>query len=172
MAEFADRMKSFTGHLRDSIHMRGEALSQVQAATGELLDGARTFLENVAGQHRARAEELHATLTTHRKECQQTVAEMRHSHQDSLRKMRDDLNHTLSETRKTRQDTVNQLRESFQHARNELASDLREASSAWRQFTAGRDEHVASSVSEHPEHAHDKPAHAVKHRSRVHHKKR
>jgi DNA anti-recombination protein RmuC len=136
MAEFADRMKSFTDHLRGSKQMRGEALSQVLAATEHLLDDARTFLGHVADEHQARAEELHANLTSHRTECRRKVAEMRQSHQDSLRKMRDDLHHTLSETRKARQDAVHEMTETFQHARFELASDLREASNAWREFAS------------------------------------
>jgi len=136
MAEFADRMKSFTDHLRDSIQMRGEAISQVQATTKHLLDDARTFLGEITDDHRARAVDLRATLASHRTECRQNVAEMRHTHQDSLKKMRGDLHELLSETRKTRQDAVHQMSQEFQETRQDLASDLREASNAWREFTA------------------------------------
>lgn len=38
MAEFADRMKSFTDHLRSSITMRNEALAQVRSETEDLRD--------------------------------------------------------------------------------------------------------------------------------------
>jgi len=149
MAEFADRMKSFTDQLRDSIQVRGEALSQVHTVTGELLEGARTFLGNVADEHRARAEELHATLATHRKDCQQKVAEMRESHQESLQKMRGDLHHLLSETRKTREDAVHQMSQTFQLARQELAQDLREASNAWHEFAADRATRPAATARKH-----------------------
>jgi DNA-binding ferritin-like protein len=138
MAEFADRMKSFTDQLRGSIQMRGEALAEVHAATEGLLDGARTFLGHVADEHRKRADELHATLTSHRTECCQKVAEMRHSHQDSLRKMRGDLHQMLSETRKAREDAVHQMSQTFRDARLDLAKDLRGASDAWREFAASR----------------------------------
>ncbi len=138
MAEFADRMKSFTDHLRGSIQMREDALSQVHDATEELLDGARTFLGQVADEHHARAEELHATLASHRTECCRKVAEMRHSHQDSLKKMRADLHHTLSEARQARQDETNAMFHTFQHARQELSQDLQAASHAWREFAASR----------------------------------
>jgi len=137
MAGFADRMKSFTDHLRASIESREDALSEVHAATEQLLDNARTFLGNVAEEHQTRAEELRATLASHRTECRQKVADMRQTHQDSLRKMRDDLHHTLSETRKARQDAVQGMTETFQQARFDLADDLRQASNAWRSFASG-----------------------------------
>jgi ElaB/YqjD/DUF883 family membrane-anchored ribosome-binding protein len=137
MAEFADRMKSFTDHLRGSVRARGEALSRVHAATEHLRDGARTFLGQVADEHREWADGLHATLASHRKEGSRRVSEMRHGHQDSLRKMRHDLHHMLSQSRKARQDAVHEMTETFQHDRHELAQDLREASHAWHAF-AGR----------------------------------
>jgi hypothetical protein len=140
MAEFADRMKSFTNHLRTSISMRTDALAQVRSETEDLRDRARSFMNHVADEHRTRAEELRATLVTHREECRQNVAELRENNQEALRKIRSDLQHVFSETRQARQETANQLRLSFQHARNELALDLGEASLAWREFTAGRDE--------------------------------
>ena len=138
MAEFADRMQSFTDHLRESIQARGEALSGVHAATEELLDGARTFLGHVAEEHRERAEELRATLESHRAGCRQQVAEMRHSHQEALHAMRDDLNRTLSESRRMRQDETSRMFQTFQQARHDLASDLRSAASVWRAFAATR----------------------------------
>jgi uncharacterized coiled-coil DUF342 family protein len=136
MAEFADRMKSFTDHLRGSIRAREESLAQVHAATEQLRDDARTFLGHLADEHRARAEDLHATLASHREERNQKVSEMRHGHQDSLRKMREDLTHMLSQSRKVRQDAVHAMTESFQQTRHDLADDLREASNAWSSFAA------------------------------------
>ena len=138
MAEFADRMKSFTDHLRGSIQMREDALSQVHQATEELLDSARTFLGQVADEHHARAEELHATLASHRTECRRSVADMRHSHQHSLRKMQDDLHQMLSEARWVRKDVTNAMFHTFQHPRHELSKDLQAASHAWREFAASR----------------------------------
>jgi septal ring factor EnvC (AmiA/AmiB activator) len=146
MAEFADRMKSFTDHLRTSIQMRNEALAQVHSSTEDLRSRARAFMDQTADEHRNRAEELHATLATHREECRQKAAELREKHQESLRNTRTELQRMLSQSRKTRQDTVNELRDTFAHARNELALDLHEASFAWRAFAAGHDEPVASSV--------------------------
>ncbi len=169
MAEFADRMKSFTDHLRGSTRARGEALSQVHQATEHLRDEARTFLGHVADEHRARADDLHATLASHRETCRRNVSEMRHSHQDSLRKMREDLQHMLSQSRKARQDAVQQMTESFQHARHELADDLREASHAWHAF-AGR---VATTeMAEEPrEDAHPKKSNGSGHPGRQSHRK-
>ncbi len=138
MAEFADRMKSFTDHLRSSIESRDAALGHVHAAAEGLFQRTEAFMGHVADEHRARAEELQATMAAHRRECSQKVAELRQNHQQSLEKMRSDLKHMLSQTRATRQDTVNQMSNSFQHARNQLALDLREASNAWRQFAASR----------------------------------
>lgn len=138
MAEFADRMKSFTDHLRDSIRAREEALSGVHEATTELLDGARSFLGLVAEEHQERAEELRATMASHRAERQQQVAEMRRGHQDALHTMRDELHQSLSEARRLRQDTVEQMSETFRKARRELASDLRSAAGAWQAFAATR----------------------------------
>jgi len=138
MAEFADRMKSFTDHLRSSIESRNAALAHVHAEAEHLFERTQAFMGNVAEQHRARAEELQATMAAHRKECRQRAAELRDNHQKSLEKMRCDLKHMLSQTRATRQDTVKEMSNSFQHARNQLALDLREASNAWRQFAASR----------------------------------
>jgi dsDNA-specific endonuclease/ATPase MutS2 len=143
MAEFADRMKSFTDHLRTSIEMRNEALAQVHSSTEDLRHGARAFMDQTADEHRDRAEELHATLAAHREGCRQRAADLREHHQESLRKTRNEMHRMLSESRKARQDTVNELRHTFEHARNELAMDLREASFAWRAFAARRDEPVA-----------------------------
>ena len=94
MAEFADRMKSFTDHLRSSITMRNEALAQVRSETEDLRDRAQSFMEQVANEHRNRAEELHTTLATHREECRQKAAELRNNQQESLRKTRADLQHS------------------------------------------------------------------------------
>jgi uncharacterized coiled-coil DUF342 family protein len=138
MAEFADRMKSFTDHLRESIHARGEALSGIHRATGELLDDARTFLGDVAEEHRERAAELRTTLETHRAGCRERVAEMRQGHKEALHAMRDELNQMLSEARRMRQDTSSRMFETFRQARHELATDLRSASETWRAFAASR----------------------------------
>lgn len=146
MAEFADRMKSFTDHLRTSISMRKEAIAQVRSETVGLRDRARSFMDHVADEQRTRAEELRTSLMTHREECRQNVAELRENNQEALRKIRSDLQFALSQTRKARQETANELRLAFQHARNELALDLGEASIAWREFTAARDEPVAPPV--------------------------
>jgi len=169
MAEFADRMKSFTDHLRTSIKMRNEALDQVRSDTEDLRDRAQSFMEHVANEHRNRVEELHATLATHREECRQKAAELKNNQQESLRKTRADLQHMLSETRKARQDTANELRQTFQHARNELASDLSEAASAWRAFTAKQDEPVASSASAPAKRSDHKLTKGGKHRAQAHH---
>jgi predicted nucleic acid-binding Zn-ribbon protein len=147
MAEFADRMKSFTDHLRGSIEMRNEAIAQVHASAEDLRGRARAFMDQTAHEHRNRADELRATLTAHREECRQRAAELRENHKESLRKTRTDLHRMLSETRKLRQDTVHELCHTFEHARNELAKDLREASFAWHAFAARRDEPVGSSAS-------------------------
>jgi hypothetical protein len=133
MAEFADRMKTFTDHLKSSIEMRGEALARVHAATDELLGDARTFLGNVTEAHGTMARELRETMEANRKDRCETVAEMRNNHQESLRSMRDDLNHMLSETRKMRCEDVNQLCTEFRDTRHALAKDLSQAASAWRE---------------------------------------
>jgi ElaB/YqjD/DUF883 family membrane-anchored ribosome-binding protein len=171
MAEFADRMKSFTDHLRTSIRMRNEALAQVHSSTEDLRCRARAFMDQTADEHRNRAEELHETLASHREECRQKAAELRENHQESLRKTRDDLQRMLSETRKTRQDTVNELRHTFEHARNELAMDLREASFAWHAFAARQDEPVAfeSSVPAPAKQPDPKPTKGGKRRAKADH---
>jgi chromosome segregation ATPase len=138
MAEFADRMKSFTDHLRDSIHERCESLKGIHEATGELLDDARDFLGHVAEEHRERAAELRTTLEEHRAGCRERVAEMRQGHQEALQAMRDELNHTLSEARQMRQDTTGRMFETFRQARHELASDLSSAAATWREFAASQ----------------------------------
>jgi hypothetical protein len=48
MAEFADGMKTFTDNLRVSIQARGDSLTGIHTATQDLLDGARSFLGQVA----------------------------------------------------------------------------------------------------------------------------
>jgi hypothetical protein len=138
MAEFADRMKSFTDHLQVSIQARGDALAGIHAATGEVLDAARSFLDHVAEEHQTRAEELKATLESHRAGCRKAVAEMRHGHREAQQSMRDDLNHALSEARRARQDANSRMFKSFRHARHELAVDLRAAANTWRAFAASR----------------------------------
>jgi gas vesicle protein len=138
MADFADRMKTFTDHLKASIDSRGEALSRVHAATEELLGDARTFLGNVTEEHQTMARELRETMDAHREDRTQKVAEMRNNHQASLRAMREDLNHMLSETHKTRCEDVNQLCTEFRETRHALAKDLSQAASAWREFAASR----------------------------------
>jgi len=138
MAEFADRMKSFTDHLKTSIEMRGEALARVHSATEELLGDARTFLGNVANEHQTMAHELRETMDANRKDGSRKLAELRNAHQESLCSMREDLNHMLSETRKTRHENVNQLNNQFRETRQAIAKDLSEASSAWREFAASR----------------------------------
>ncbi|MGP0066635.1 MAG: hypothetical protein ACLQGP_23975 [Isosphaeraceae bacterium] len=169
MAEFADRMKSFTDHLRSSITMRNEALAQVRSETEDLRDRAQSFMEQVANEHRNRAEELHTTLATHREECRQKAAELRNNQQESLRKTRADLQHMLSETRKSRQDTAEELRQTFQQARSELASDLSQAAAAWHAFTARQDEPVTSSAPVSAKRSERKPTKGGKHRTEAHH---
>jgi len=177
MAQFADRMKTFTEHLRASIQTRNDARKQIHAASVDLFNRTQTFMNQVADEHRTRAQELRETLAEQREECRQKAEELRENHQESLQEMRDNLNEMLSETRQTRQDTVNELFHTFQHARNELALDLHEAADAWQAFVAGRDKpfvagshakpvasrrhvpFVASPVSVHAERFHSKPAH-------------
>jgi chromosome segregation ATPase len=172
MAEFADRMKSFTDHLRTSIEMRNEALAQVHSSTEDLRTRARAFMDQTADEHRNRAEELHATLAAHREDCRQRAAELRENHQESLRRTRTDMQRMLSESRKARQDSVNELRHSYEHARNELAMDLREASFAWRAFAARQDQPVAPVSSDPaPEKPSDhKPMKGTKRRAQAHHR--
>ncbi|MFI5456039.1 MAG: hypothetical protein ACHRXM_11375 [Isosphaerales bacterium] len=176
MAQFADRMKTFTEHLRASIQTRNEARKQIHAASVDLFNRTQAFMSNVADEHRTRAQELRETMAEQREECRQKAADLRENHQESLQQMRGDLNEMLSETRRTRQDTVNELFHTFQHARNELALDLHEASNAWQAFAAGRDKPVvagrhaepvasrghAEPVSVHAERFHSKPEHGGK----------
>ncbi len=84
MAEFHDRMKAFTDRLKSSIEDRGDSLANVHQATVDLLGGARMFLNDVAHEHKERAEELNEFLSNTRARRDETVTAMRESHRDFL----------------------------------------------------------------------------------------
>lgn len=75
--------------------------------------------------------------TSHTNRCE-TARLMRDNHREELAAMRDELHHTLEAANKTRLETVGAMRKTFQDARSALSSDLRAASTTWRQFASGR----------------------------------
>jgi hypothetical protein len=135
---FTDRMTSFTEQLKASIQERDEALVGIKHATEDVLKSAQGFVADVAAEHRAMGEALHANLTAdHDARCDR-VAEMRHEHRESLDHMRVEMQKTLDATRQAREAAVQQMRGTFAAARREVAGDLHGAAAAWRSFAAGR----------------------------------
>ncbi|HEX8204091.1 MAG TPA: hypothetical protein VF590_26680 [Isosphaeraceae bacterium] len=138
MGRFTDNMATFTDHLRSSIAERGEFLAGVTQSTHELQEGARAFMDGVARDHRARADELNGFLTSFRTELHERATELRNRHQDGLRQMRHDLHETLDANQKARHEAVAQMSAAFRDARHQVADDLRQASAAWHKFAAER----------------------------------
>jgi len=133
---FTDRMASFTEHLKASIQERDESLRDIRRATEDVLKAAQGFVADVAADHHAMGESLHAELTADREARSERVAEMRHEHRASLDQMRDEMQKTLDATRQARQEAVHQMRGAFTVARCEVASDLQGAAKAWQAFAA------------------------------------
>jgi uncharacterized FlaG/YvyC family protein len=107
MANFTDGMTAFTVRLKASIDDRGESLARVHQSTTDLLDGAREFLENVSLEHDARAEEVHAFMSSSRTHRCETVKAMLDNHRESLAAMSDEMHRALDEATKSRVEEVN-----------------------------------------------------------------
>ncbi len=138
MSSFADRMQTFCGHLTNSIREREEALEQIGQATNDLLNEARSFLNDVTEDRQAAAAELRSRMKEFQDAHRERVAEMRRNHHERLEEMRSDMNTMLEETRAARHESVNSMMTEFGASRRELSDDLREASRAWREFATQR----------------------------------
>ena len=77
--------------------------------------------------------------TSHADRCE-TARAMRDNHREEFATMREELHQTLDDANKTRLETVGMMRKTFQDAQVALATDLRAASTTWRQFAARRDQ--------------------------------
>jgi DNA anti-recombination protein RmuC len=144
MAAFADRMKTFTGRLTSSIEDRTESLARVHQATTDLLDETREFLDDVAHEHAARADEVHAFLSTNRADRNEAVSAMRDGHREFLDGVAhehgtraDEVQTFLSATRSDRNASVTAMRDGHLEAldamRNELNHTLHEGGKARRE---------------------------------------
>jgi len=141
MAEFHDRMKAFTDRLKSSIEDRGDSLASVHQATVDLLGGARMFLNDVADEHKARAEELNQFLSTTRANRDETVTAMRNSHREFLDSVAaehqaraEDVNEFLTSSHDHRVEMVGAMRdhhrEELDAMRDEMRHTLDEANKA------------------------------------------
>jgi hypothetical protein len=77
-------------------------------------------------------------MTTSRADRLEMAQAMRDNHREQLSAMSDGLHQMLDEANKQRLETVGMMRKTFQDARHELATDLKAASTTWRQFAASR----------------------------------
>lgn len=132
MAEFNDRMMAFTDRLKSSIEGRGEALANVHQATVDLLGGARTFLDGVAHEHKAMAEELNQFLATTRANRDETVTAMRNSHREFLDNVTaehgvrtEDVNGFLTTSRTNRVETVGAMRDTHREELGAMCDEMR-----------------------------------------------
>ncbi len=133
MANFHDRMKSFTDRLQTSIEDRETALAHVHQATVDLLGGARMFMNNVAQDHQTMAEELNQFLSDTRSDREETVAQMRENHREFLDEVSaqheqraEDVDEFLSNSRSNRMETVGAMREAHCEQLDAMREKLRE----------------------------------------------
>jgi len=132
MADFHDRMTVFTDSLRASIEDRGESLAHVRQETVNLLGDARAFLDDVAREHKTRAEDLHEFLATTRANRDESVSAMRERHQEFLGSVAaehqaraEDVNAFLADSRDHRMETVGAMRDSHREALDTMRDELR-----------------------------------------------
>lgn len=126
MADFQENMKAFTGRLKASIDDRAESLAGVHEATTSLLDSARMFLENVADEHQARAEAVHAFMARSHADRAEAVNAMRQSHRESFTAMADAMHRSLDEQRKDRTEFVGEFISTSRADRLETAQAMRD----------------------------------------------
>jgi len=138
MSTFADRMQTFTDHLSSSIRDREDARERIHQATADLIGGAQEFVEGVAKDRRASAEELRTRLADFRSEFRDRVDALRRDHREWLDRMKSETTESLDASRRTRLDQVRGMRDDFALARRALSEDLSGASRAWREFTSRR----------------------------------
>ena len=132
MANFNDRMMAFTDRLGASIEARGDSLAEVHQATVDLLGGAREFLEGVAAEHGARAEELGEFLSKTRADRDEAVKAMRDSHREFLDEVTaehgartEEVNEFLSSSRANRVETVGAMRDAHRESLGAMRDELR-----------------------------------------------
>ena len=132
MADFNDRMMAFTDRLGASIEARGDSLAEVHQATVNLIGGARKFLEGVAAEHGARAEELGEFLSKTRADRDEAVKAMRDSHREFLDEVTaehgartEEVNEFLSSSRAHRVETVGAMRDSHRESLGAMRDELR-----------------------------------------------
>ncbi|WP_435011895.1 hypothetical protein P12x_005991 (plasmid) [Tundrisphaera lichenicola] len=132
MANFNDRMMAFTDRLGASIEARGDSLAEVHQATVDLLGGAREFLESVATEHGARAEELGEFLSKTRADREEAVNAMRENHREFLDEVTaahgartEEVNEFLSSSRAHRIETVGAMRDAHRESLGAMRDELR-----------------------------------------------
>ena len=126
MADFTESMKAFTDRLQASIDDRTESLANTHQATTDLLGAARSFMENVAFEHEARAESVNNFMAkSHADRCE-SVQAMRDMHRDELAAMSDEMRRMLDENMKTRTDYMADFMTTSHAHRCETAQAMRD----------------------------------------------
>lgn len=126
-------MADSRAHRRETVKAMADSHRENLAAMSDEMH--RTLDEATKG----RIEEVNTFMADSRSHRLETFQAMRDGHREGLAAMGEELRHTLDEANKGRLEAVGLMRETFQVARHELASDLRDASRAWRDFAGRRD---------------------------------
>jgi hypothetical protein len=126
MADFNESMKTFTDRLQASIDDRTESLGSIHQATTDLLDSARSFMEDVALGHELRTDEIQAFMARSRADRCETVQAMREMHRGDLAAMSDEMRRMLDETTTARVEFVNAFMTTSRADRLETARAMRD----------------------------------------------
>lgn len=133
MAQFQDRMTAFTDKLQASIEDRNESIANIHQATADLIGGARTFLNDVAHDHKVMAEELNAFFATTSANRDEMVTAMRESHREFLNNVIaeheariEDVNEFLTSNRENRLETVGNMRDNHREELDTMRDNLRQ----------------------------------------------
>ena len=133
------RAEQVHAFMSDSRAHRCETVKAMLDSHRENLATMSEELHNTLDQAtKSRVEEMNAFMSaSHAHRCETSKA-MRDSHREELAMMSEELHHTLDQANKGRLEAVGMMRDTFRTARTELATDLRNASNAWREFAASR----------------------------------
>jgi hypothetical protein len=87
---------------------------------------------------KSRCESVADFMSTSRADRLESAKAMHDCHRAELDAMSEELHHRLDDANKSRLETVGMMRKTFQEAQHSLATDLRSASTTWREFVASR----------------------------------
>lgn len=138
MQTFSEHMKALTDALSASKNERRSAVAGMKEDTQRALANARTSLQELSDEQRARAADCRAKLAGSRRERCDHMQAFRTTTRRELSDLRRGLHDMLGRCRDERRESLNSMLDGFHTAQQQMQRDFQAAARCWRDLVQRR----------------------------------